>query len=91
MITENKQKHIFNVARLMKENAPKIGLDAEEMFTLGYLHDIGYEFDSENHHLTGAKIMEGQGYKYVKEILYHGFPDVEYHSLELDLLNLKLA
>ncbi|MBR2391553.1 MAG: HD domain-containing protein [Clostridia bacterium] len=88
MITENKAKHIFNVARMMKENAEKIGLNAEEMFTLGLVHDIGFEFgDSSEHHVIGAQIMESQGYKYVNEILYHGFPDVEYHSLELDLLN----
>lgn len=48
MITENREKHIFNVARLMKEKAPLLHLNEEEMFTLGILHDIGYEFDEKS-------------------------------------------
>ena len=88
MIDENRIKHILSVARLMKENATKWGLDPEEMFTLGYLHDIGYEFGgSEEHHINGASLLAKQGYKYIQEILYHGKPDVGYESPALDLLN----
>ena len=62
MIDENRIKHILSVARLMKENAEKLGLDPEEMFTLGYLHDIGYEFGgSEEHHIKGAEMLAKQG------------------------------
>ncbi|MBO5910025.1 MAG: HDIG domain-containing protein [Clostridia bacterium] len=88
MIDENRIAHIFAVARLMKDNAEKLGLDAQEMFTLGLLHDIGYEFGgSEEHHTLGAEILQKQDYKYYKEVLYHGKPTTEYTSLSLDLLN----
>jgi len=88
MIDEDRIKHIISVARLMKEEAESRGLDPEEMFALGYLHDIGYEFgESEEHHKVGAEMLFKQGYKYVNEILYHGKPNQEYHSEALDLLN----
>ena len=88
MIDEDRNKHIFAVARLMKENAEKIGLDKQEMFTLGLLHDIGYEFGgSEEHHTVGAEILRKQNYKYYKEVLYHGKPNTGYSSKALDLLN----
>lgn len=88
MIDNDRLQHIMGVARLMKENAKARGLDEEEMFTLGMLHDIGYEFGgSEEHHLKGAEMLEKQNYKYFREVLYHGKPDVGYESPELDLLN----
>lgn len=88
MIDENRIKHIMAVARVMKANAKKFGLDEEEMFTLGMLHDVGYEFgDGENHHVIGAKILQKQGYKYFMEVLYHGMPTDKYSSKALDLLN----
>lgn len=88
MIDLDKEKHIFAVARLMKDNAEKVGLNPEEMFTLGLLHDIGFEFGgSEEHHRVGYEILKSQNYKYAKEVLYHGMPTNEYSSVELDLLN----
>ena len=88
MIDNDRLKHIFEVAKLMKEKAESLGLDKEEMFTLGHLHDIGYEFvESEDHHFIGFQILDKQKYKYAKEVLYHGKPNCEYSSLALDLLN----
>ena len=88
MIDADRIQHIINVARLMKDNATNLGLDTKEMYTLGLLHDIGYEFgSSEEHHTIGSEMMHTQGYKYYKEILYHGMPTQEYSSTALDLLN----
>ena len=88
MIDEDRMKHILAVARLMKENAEEAGLDPEEMFILGMMHDVGYEFGgSEEHHLVGAGILEKQNYKYYLEVLFHGKPTSEYQSPALDLLN----
>jgi len=87
-IDENRIKHIFAVARLMSDNAEKFGLDKEEMFTLGLLHDIGYEFGgSDEHHTLGGSILEKQNYKYFREVLHHGKPNCGYVSPALDLLN----
>ncbi|MBE7074347.1 MAG: HD domain-containing protein [Clostridiales bacterium] len=88
MIDEDRQKHILAVANLMRENANRFGLDEEEMFMLGYLHDIGYAFgDGENHHTVGAELLQKHNYKYYREVLYHGKPVENYTSRALDLLN----
>lgn len=88
MIDNDRLKHIFEVAKLMKEKADLVGLNKEAMFTLGMLHDIGYEFGENNdHNFVGFQILDKQDYKYAKEVLYHGKPNNEYQSLALDLLN----
>ena len=49
MISDDKIKHIIGVARLMKKYSEEKGFDNNyclEMFTLGLLHDIGYEFET---------------------------------------------
>jgi hypothetical protein len=62
----------------------------EEMFTLGYLHDIGYEFSnqSEDHPKIGGTLLKNQGYKYWREVFHHGAINGAYSSNELDLLNM---
>ena len=88
MIDENKLAHILAVARLMAEKAELVGLDRQEMFALGLVHDIGFEFGgSETHHQIGAQLLKNQNYKYWQEVLHHGKPTKEFQSKELDLLN----
>ena len=88
MIDNDRLNHIIAVARLMKDNADKLGLDKQEMFTLGMLHDVGYEFgESEEHHIKGYEMLKKQNYKYSKEVRYHGMPTSDYSSQALDLLN----
>ena len=88
MIDENKLAHILAVARLMAEKAEFVGLDRQEMFTLGLVHDIGFEFGgSETHHQIGAQLLKNQNYKYWQEVLHHGKSTQEFQSKELDLLN----
>jgi len=52
-------------------------------------HDIGYEFtkDGINHNKIGGEILKQTGFKYWKEIYYHGIVDSEYKSIYLDILN----
>lgn len=87
----NDRNHIISVARFMKEYCIEKKYDStycEEMFTLGYLHDIGYEFcDNPEHNYIGGELLDKQKYKYSNEIKYHGVPDCIYSSKELDLLN----
>ena len=64
MITENRWKHILGVARKCKEFAckfkPNDGKVAEDMFLLGLLHDMGYEFMESNagHAAIGGEILK---------------------------------
>lgn len=56
---------------------------------LGLIHDAAYEFveNQEEHEHKGGEILRSNGYRYWKEVYYHGNPDSEYDSAELRLLN----
>lgn len=92
MISNDRLKHSIEVARLMKKEAEAAGWSAqkcEEMFVLGYLHDIGYEFAERqsDHASIGGELLKKQGYPYWREVACHGKLDVDYDSEELALLN----
>lgn len=65
--------------------------EVEELYTLGLLHDIGYEFleekDYTKHEIYGGLLLKRQRYKYWKEVYYHGVANCKYKSKYLDLLN----
>lgn len=85
-------KHSLAVARKMVEIAKLNKLSDEEIincFVIGYNHDIGYEFTKNgiNHNKIGGEILKQTGFKYWREIYYHGIVDSEYTSTYLDILN----
>ena len=84
-------KHSYAVANKMVEVGKEKGLSEKqlkELFLLGYLHDIGYQFDlNEKHQIMGGNLLKENNYKYWKEVYYHGVPDSEYKSDYLDILN----
>jgi len=89
---EDRLKHSLAVARKMVEiaKANKMSnIEIENCFAIGYNHDIGYEFDKDgvNHNKIGGEILKRNGFKYWREIYYHGIADCEYQSLYLDVLN----
>ena len=93
MITENRWKHILGVARKSKEFALRFKPDdrrfSEDLFLLGMLHDIGYEFMESNaeHAAIGGEILRRNNYKYWQEVAQHGDETVENMSDELFILN----
>lgn len=90
---EARMLHSLAVARKMKkevEKSPqKFSASSEDMFYLGLIHDVAYEFvdSQEEHEHKGGEILKSSGYKYWKEVYYHGNPNSEYDSAELRLLN----
>ena len=84
-------KHCYAVANKMIEIGKEKGLtenELEELFMLGYVHDIGYQFgDNESHNIVGGNVLKKSNYKYWQEVYYHGVPDSKYKSLYLDILN----
>ena len=90
-MNDDKLKHSYGVAKKMIELGKGINLtedQVQELFLLGYIHDIGYQFgNNENHNIIGGKILKDNNYKYWKEVYYHGIPNCEYKSLYLDILN----
>jgi hypothetical protein len=64
--------------------------DLQDLFILGYNHDIGYTlcFNNIEHNIVGGERLKENQYKYWKEVYYHGNPDCEYKSLFLKILNM---
>ncbi len=90
-MTNERANHTWAVARKMVEIGKEKNLSEEEqedLFVLGINHDIGYQFgNNENHNELGAEFLKENGYKYWKEVYYHGKPNSEYSSIYLDILN----
>lgn len=91
-LNSDRQKHTIAVAELMRKKAQEKSWDSvkcDEMFTLGYLHDIGYALtaNQSEHAKSGGETLEKSGYKYWREIYHHGLPRASYTSEELTLLN----
>lgn len=84
-------KHSLAVARKMIEIGKRYNLKEEqlqELFVLGYNHDIGYEFGTcNNHNIVGGNILKNSGYKYWEEVYNHGNSKTQYNSLYLNILN----
>ncbi len=84
-------KHCYAVANKMIEIGKEKELtenELEELFMLGYVNDIGYQFgDNESHNVVGGNVLKKSNYKYWQEVYYHGVPDSKYKSLYLDILN----
>ena len=84
-------KHSYAVANKMVEIGKSKNLndnELEDLFLLGLVHDIGYQFGkNEDHNIVGGNILKNNNYKYYKEVYYHGIPNSEYKSLYLDILN----
>ena len=88
---ENRSLHSLGVAKKMVAIGKSKGLkisDLNDLFTLGIVHDIGYEFGSSNEHQKlGGLVLKENGYRYWQEVYYHGLVQNEYSSLFLDILN----
>lgn len=91
MIDEDRLKHSIAVARKMVEIGRNYNLNddqLQELFVLGYNHDIGYEYgDNKNHRIIGGNILKQNNYKYWQEVYYHGEIESKYSSLYLNILN----
>ena len=95
MIKEYRKKHIFAVAELMQKYGQERNYSSdkcEELYTIGLLHDIGYAFLEEKdyikHNVVGGEVLRKQGFKFWKEIYYHGVVNSPYQSEYLDILNI---
>lgn len=91
-ISQDRLQHSIGVARKMYEISLQRGGNIEEaqkMFILGFVHDVGYEFcKTQNEHAdVGAEILKLCGFQYSDEVKYHGKVQNDYSSEELYILN----
>lgn len=93
-INENRLHHLLGVARACYSYGKDIFHWEEEklreMFLIGFLHDVGYEFveDPIQHEEVGGTILEQLGFHYAQEVASHGDPYSTFTSQELFILNL---
>ena len=71
-ISKNRILHMHGVAEYMYEHAPEYGLDPEQMYLLGLVHDVGYIHSKYNHEKNGANILKRAGYKNADLVENHG-------------------
>lgn len=91
-ITSNRIKHMLGVAKRCHELGQEYGLDenrCQELFVLGLVHDVGYEFTNDGeptkHAEIGGAILKRLGFNLSDEVAQHG--DIVTQSLELFILN----
>ena len=87
---EKRLKHSLAVARKMVEIAKNKGMSEEEInncFIIGFNHDIGYEYTKNgfNHNKVGGELLRKSGFKFWKEVYYHGIVTDEYESIYLNI------
>ena len=89
VLTDGRAAHMHGVAEYMYKKAPSFGLDPNEMFLLGYLHDIGHIINTtEDTNVAGGMFLASSGYKNAYTVLCHKkllTPD-DITSLKLQLL-----
>ena len=86
----NTLKVLFTGCTFSKEKLNELTeKELQELFLLGYNHDIGYESANNNldHGIVGGEILKESNYKYWQEVYYHGNPSTKYESLYLTILN----
>lgn len=81
MFSNDRAQHSLGVARLMQEMALEHGASKEEaemMYYLGWVHDIGYQFTENNliHARVGGEFLRQQGYEFWEAVRDHGDPSV---------------
>ena len=80
--------HSVAVANKLQTMTESYGGDGQSAWLLGILHDVGHEFsDPSNHAEVGGMLLEREGFRFWREVYYHGQPDPSYQSTELDMLN----
>lgn len=78
-IGDDKLKHMCSVAELMYSRALALKGDlafAEDMYLLGFVHDLGYFIQGPGHPAAGASILERCGYCYSDHVRHHGDGDL---------------
>ena len=79
MFDLNRAAHCRGVAILMHRLAPTLGLDADRMTLLGWIHDLGYLTGHADTHAPDlGRLLEAEGYAYAGAAGRHGTDRIDY-------------
>lgn len=92
-ISDDRLLHSRAVGRRAAELASLLGWSIKrqhQMFVLGFVHDIGYEYatDQRQHETVGGELLRSMGVQDWRAVAEHGDPDVDAMSDELFVINL---
>lgn len=62
-IQPTKMQHMLGVADYMRDRAKDWGMDPDECYVVGFIHDLGYFYGVENHEHKSAEIARKLGMK----------------------------
>lgn len=89
MFDSNRAAHCRGVAILMRRLAPALGLDANRMTLLGWIHDLGYLTGRADMHAPDlGRLLESEGYEYAGAVARHGTDCIDYGNPVDVLLNI---
>lgn len=89
MFDLNRAAHCRGVAILMRRLAPALGLDADRMTLLGWIHDLGYLTGHADTHAPDlGRLLEAEGYAYAGAAGRHGTDRIDYDDPADVLLNI---
>lgn len=74
-LSDDKLRHIRAVAEVMRDTALANGLgdeEADRMYLLGLVHDVGYLHGARGHAGRGADLLASAGYELAEEVRLHG-------------------
>lgn len=88
VLKRERAAHMHGVAEYMYRHARQYGLDPDQMFLLGYIHDIGHITQDKDAAEAGAKLLAEAGYKDAYTVLRHKkiLTPNDAQSLKLQLL-----
>ena len=91
-LSTTRQNHMIGVANKMKQMAIDDGTfnqtEIEDMWLLGYLHDIGYAYgEPKGHAARGGTLLQRNGYKHWLTVFNHGMGNSAIQYKELAMLN----
>lgn len=94
-IDDNRLVHMREVGRLCSELAFDLfgwnEHECRQMFVMGFLHDIGYQFaeNQPDHEEIGGALLASAKYEHAEPIRFHGDPEADLSDDRLLILNIS--
>lgn len=92
-ITNERLMNMRQVGRVCAQAAKELfgysQQECQQMFIMGFLHDIGYEFakNQPDHNRVGGELLKQAGYVYAEPIISHGDPTADFSDERVLLIN----
>ena len=83
MMNEHKALHSRGVAEFMYNKAESMGLDKDQMFLVGLVHDVGYIYGPTGHAKKGGQLLYDAGFRFAPIVSWHDSTPQKYNQINL--------